>query len=147
MRSENAYYYLFYVMAFFLRWLNKGYGDYAFRAVAVVSLLMGMNLLSVAFLVVGFRYGNAGVSFICMMFTVVLLGINYHFLYRNGKAHTIVERFDNIHNGRRPSGWKLVGAVGYSLLSIVLFFFMAYLAHQHNVLYPSTAAPNTSYMK
>lgn len=147
MRSKNAYYYLFYVLAFCLRWLNKGYNDYAFRAVAVVSLLMGRNLLSFAFLFIDFHYGKAAVTLICLLLTVMLLGINYHFLYHNGKAQSIIEAFDGQYQGRRPSGWKLSGAVGYSLLSVGLFFFTAYLAHQHNVQSPSTEAPNTSYVK
>ena len=148
MLMENPYYYLFYVMAFFLCWLNRGYRDYPIRALGVVTLLMGTNALSLVFLLTTFRYGKAQVNLICLFLTILLFGINYYFLYRNGKAQAIIETFDNKYQGRRPSGWKLVGAVGYSLLSIAGFFYLAYLAHQRNVtLSPAAEAPNTSFVK
>lgn len=64
-------------------------------------------------------------EFKIVIIILVLLGMNYIILLRNGKLKKIIDRFKNEHKRNKQINQVLIGC--YILLSFVLFFFLIYL--------------------
>ena len=133
METDNLYYYFFYVMAVFSRSVNKRDKDYAFKALAFVTVCTGLNILTIIFLLVDFRYNKAEINFICGLLMAGVFIINYYILFHGGKGNEIITSFDKSETSKKWNRKRLAIVIAYIVLSFVTCGITAYLTKENLV--------------
>ncbi len=124
---NNFYYYFFYTVAIFARRINKRDKDYAFSSLIFVSLCVGLNILSVIFIVDKFTSVSLNITTSILLMAAIIFGVNYLLLMKNGKDVKIIEFYDNMQRNHKATFWKRVFVIGYIFLSYGLCIFAAYI--------------------
>jgi hypothetical protein len=70
---NNFYYYFFYTVALFAKRVNKRDKDYSFSSLMFVSLCMGLNILSVIFLLKKFTSLLVNTKLIILIMALIVL--------------------------------------------------------------------------
>lgn len=124
---NNFYYYLFYTVAIFARRINKRDKDYTFSSLIFVSLCVGLNILSVIFLVDRFTPVSLDIKVSILIMAAVVFGVNYLLLMKNRKDVKIIEFYDKRRKSDKSTFLKRVFVISYIILSYGLCIYVAYL--------------------
>lgn len=124
---NNFYYYLFYSIAIFARKINKRDKDYTFSSLMFLSLCVGLNILSVIFLIDKFTSASLNIRISILLMVIIVFGANYLLLMRNGKDVKIIEFYEKKNDSRKSLFWKRFLVVIYILFSYGLCIYAAYV--------------------
>jgi glucan phosphoethanolaminetransferase (alkaline phosphatase superfamily) len=114
---DNFYYYFFYVISIFAKTINKKNKDYLGSAFFFVSLCIGLNILTLLFLIeLKFKI-SATSKFFAILAEVIVLIFNYGILLKEGKGQKIFEHFDKKYKDNKKQFWKKFLALLYVLLT------------------------------
>lgn len=128
---NNFYYYIFYKFCLVARKVNKRDNDYMFTALIALSVLFGMNILTIYFVikeVYGLRF-NVKVAPLIIMGTIY--GLNYYLLMRNNKGVRIMDYFDSESENNKQIIWKAILVIIYVVLTFIVCGVVAYLTKYH----------------
>ena len=128
----NLYYYSFYELVLFSKKVNKRNTEYAFSAMAYLTLLMCSNIITLLsfLLILGKVNYNKKTTYILL--ALLFMTINYYFLIHDGKSKRIIEQYEKA----AKSQWFSVLFWLYAIVSVILCAYASYLVktNSHNVL-------------
>ena len=129
---NNFYYYLFYAIANFARRVNKKDKDFTFSSLIFLSLCIGLNILSIIFLLDGLTSVSLNIKTSILIMAIIVFGINYLLLMKNGKDVKIIQFYDNKYENQKPGFWKNFCVIAYVVFSYGTCIYAAYLTRKNS---------------
>lgn len=124
---KNFYYYFFYTIANFARRVNKRDKDFSFSSLIFLSLCVGLNILSIIFLIDGFTSISININASILVMSAIVYGVNYLILMKNGKSIKIIEFYDRRFENHKPKLMSILLVICYIVFSYGICIYTAYL--------------------
>lgn len=125
---NNFYYLIFYMIANFARKINKREKDYTFSSLIFLSLCMGLNALSIVFLLRAFTSIQINIKGIVIIIAAIVFFVNYLLLMRNKKDEKIIDFYDREYQNKKVSSSIIFWVVAYVVFSYSFCIFSTSLA-------------------
>lgn len=121
-KYNNYYYYTFFKICQFAKWINKSDNDYFFSALIALSVLFGLNFLTIYF-VLSKKFDLTINPIVAPISIILIVGrINYLFLMKNDKNLEITTYWESKDSAKKTTIIiiYIVLTIGLSLLSMFL---------------------------
>lgn len=125
---------MFYLLGRLVHKIRKDDEDFAFTALILISIPIGLNVLSVMMLLNGIEYRASKQTnfFLALFIFVPIVAINYFLLMRNNNHEKIMSYFREKYKDTNHSFLVILLIVIYIIASISL---CVYLAQQNRALH------------
>ena len=128
---NNFYYYIFYRISLFTKKVNKKDNDYMFTALIALSVLFGMNVLTIYFLIKELYGIKLNIKIAPLIIMGAIYGLNYHLLMRDNMGAKIRDYFDSEHTNKKQSHQRTILLILYILLTFTICGVVAYITKYH----------------
>ena len=128
----NFYYYTFYQICLFVKKVNKRDKDYMFTALIAFSLLLGMNILTIYFLIKK-TYGIVlNVKIVPLIMMGAIYALNYFLLMRNDKGKEIINYYALEKGKKNTFPSRIILVILYVILTFVICGSVVYFTKHGN---------------
>jgi len=134
-KMSNPYYFFFYILTKFFDKIHTKYSNPSIlSSVSIMSICIILNIEFIQFLL-----ENTGTIkplptpnyFLALSVVLLIMGINYLYLIRKGKATKIISYYDTIFETKKINIWSILAWCFYIIFTFSGTFYLAYLDSNH----------------